>query len=272
MIKPRNPINSNLIEVCPALNSYQKELLNLIYVEEKSIFNAAKHFKKKSPTISSQYKNAVEKYDKWASSDGRKIIVSVVNMPKISPRKIMEKDSNQTESEGELASKAFKLFKKGMKPSNVVIELKKPPSIINKLFREYKGIPENTPIEEFLDLNKRLEQLDEETNDIIGLIAKQQNDYVGLIENDAESFNLVELSNMLWNSDNVNKLLTTFSEIKSPGNQLKNAINKIIQLTKKVEKNQQRLDAFIESCPDCGHHLYLSKYCKICDKDYISDK
>tara|TARA_B100002003_G_C14135743_1_gene546217 strand:- start:1564 stop:2202 length:639 start_codon:yes stop_codon:yes gene_type:complete len=204
----------------------------------------------------------LKKYDEWASGDGCKIVDSIQKIPNTSP----EKSVKETENEGELASKAFTLFKEGLNPLDVVIQLKKPPSIINQLYSEYKEIPPNTSNDEYPELINRLKKLEEKTSDIIGLISKQENAVSGSSKEDA--FDVDALTDLLWQSNRVNKLVSSFSDIKSPGEQLKYTIEKIDKLTEKVEKIKKSLDSLSKECPKCGEQMNLVTKCKKCGKKF----
>jgi predicted DNA-binding protein (UPF0251 family) len=156
MIRPKSPINNEILEICPVLTKYEKEIMRLLHIEGKNMEYAAQHFEKSSSTISIQNKKAVEKYDKWASNEGKKIVSDIIKAEKIEEKSGTKKNIEQEKNkvEGELAAKVYKLFKKGSKPEDVVIILKQTPKVINQLYREFIGIPEKAPIKEFIDIRR----------------------------------------------------------------------------------------------------------------------
>jgi DNA-binding CsgD family transcriptional regulator len=169
MIRPKNPINSATIEACPLLSNRDKEILQLRIIGEKSGEEIAQNFGITAQTISGQLRNAVNKYDKWASLEGKNIVADLFKssgrLPK-TPQSIISKETRNLLKEGELAAKAFTLFKNGSNPIDVTIQLKQSPTIINKLYTEYLGIPPNTPLKEYSKIINQIDEVNNKINDI----------------------------------------------------------------------------------------------------------
>lgn len=276
MIRPKNPINIATIEACPALTGYEKKILILVYVDDKNVKYVAKHFSKTLSTISIQNKKAVQKYDGWASGEGSKVLPSLLKLPEKTPNKTrvkIAKEANGSEDEGELAAQAFKLFKKGLKPPDVVIKLRQPPSIIKRLFQEFKGLPADAPIEEYADISRRLKQLEEKHSDIIGLIAKQENDLIGFGEEDEMALKAEDLTPMFWVCKAVTHLVETFPKPEALVKQLEDTLSRVNTLKSEVKEIQWRLNSLFEKCPECGHKLSLLTHCDECGRYFkIKDK
>ncbi len=66
-------MSAELIQRCPELTLYEKELLVLRFPNEKSVAELAQHFHKTGGTISPQVNTAIEKYEAWYRSAGNEV-------------------------------------------------------------------------------------------------------------------------------------------------------------------------------------------------------
>jgi len=73
MRRPKVPISAELIQRCPELTLYEKELLTLRFVNKKFVSEIAQHFHKVTGTISPQINTAIEKYEAWYRSAGNEV-------------------------------------------------------------------------------------------------------------------------------------------------------------------------------------------------------
>lgn len=121
MKRPKSTINATLLETCPKLTSYQKDVLKLRFLEEKPVDEIARHFKKTKGTISSQIGRGLEEYEGWFKSEG----------------KALQNEIRKEEKTEEISSKAYKMFDKGETLVQVAIELGLRAGAVQEMFEEY---------------------------------------------------------------------------------------------------------------------------------------
>lgn len=237
MVRPKSPINPEILKICPVLNKYEKELLKLKIIDDKDLEPIALQFRRRGSTISTQIKKAVEKYDKWCSNEGKRIIDDIIRRGKEEEKSNIKKSfmPDEIEAEGELAAKVFKLIKDNYKPEDIVIKLKMSPKKVNQLYRDFKGIPEKAPIKEYIDIRKRLETIEGE----VIILAKNQEEMIGVN----------------------NSILHHNKEIGEIQIKLNN-------LNEKVDSNFEHTYLFDEKCEKCGDHFDIVIRCHNCGANY----
>lgn len=94
-------IDVNLLEKCPVLTDYEKDLIKRIDINGETQASVAKSYGKSPATISIQRKKALEKFNAWLKKRGKE---------KVLPKEDLDKE-------------AFKRFNQGMPPNKAVEEL-----------------------------------------------------------------------------------------------------------------------------------------------------
>ena len=67
------PINLALIQACPSLTTYEKDLLKLRYGEDKKMQEIAQHYGKSKGTVSPQISRAIKKFESWCGSNEKQV-------------------------------------------------------------------------------------------------------------------------------------------------------------------------------------------------------
>ena len=134
MIDRRIPIvqiSEVLIQACPVLTIYEKELLKLRYAQKKKVAEIADYYHKSIGTVSPQITKALEKFEGWWKS----------NEKEITTKQQMNKENE--EDSGERAARCYELFQKNKTQVDVVIELRWPPKLVRRFYEQWadmKGI------------------------------------------------------------------------------------------------------------------------------------
>lgn len=131
MRTPTFPISEKLLQMCPILTSYEKEILKLRYVNKERVQAVADHFGKSIGTVSPQITRALEKFERWRKSNEKEITAK------------QQMNEENEEDSGEMAARCYELFQKNKTQVDVVIELRWPPKLVRRFHQQWadmKGI------------------------------------------------------------------------------------------------------------------------------------
>jgi hypothetical protein len=95
-------IDTKLLDECPVLSDYEKDLIRRIDINHETQASVARFYKKSPSTISIQHKKAIEKFSTWLKGKGQQ---------------------EKTHREEDFDKQAFAMFNKGLPPNKVIVEL-----------------------------------------------------------------------------------------------------------------------------------------------------
>lgn len=114
-------IDVKLLDKCPEVTDYEKDLIRRIDVNHESQSSVAKHYSKTPPTISIQHSKAVARFNEWAQN-----------------RQKQEKAA----SNDDFDKQVFRMFRRGILPDKVIEKLGNVDRVLS-LWEKYQKLKEN---------------------------------------------------------------------------------------------------------------------------------
>lgn len=102
-------INTILLDKCPLLSDYEKELLTRITIEEETQASVARSYGKSPSTISIQFKKASKRFNSW----------------------LAKREREKAATEGVFDKRVFKMFNQGLPPNIVIAKLGRTDDVLN---------------------------------------------------------------------------------------------------------------------------------------------
>jgi hypothetical protein len=231
-------IDVKLLDKCPEVTDYEKDLIRHIDVNHESQSSVAKHYSKTPSTISIQHRKAVARFNEWAQN-----------------RQKQEKTARKEDFD----KKVFHYFLKGLSPSQTIEKLGDPERIF-ELWKEHRKFMED----DYLKALRKLAEYSYEPSgnsyyplsEELTLALKDMSQWVDMLNDEDEEVRAVLEEQGIKGglafggygptSDGVKelagKLFQTQSDLVSMGNQKENLRQKLERTQNILSATQKTLD------------------------------